>query len=388
MKKRYPRVIEPRLRAASRAFGAVALTGPRRAGKTFCLRKTFPKAEYHLLEDPDVLARVRSDPRGWLDDVRTPAILDEIQNAPELLPYIRTRIDLGKPKPGQWLLTGSQDFSLMQGVTESMAGRAAIFHLLPLSLVELGSWDLLRGGYPEVWLRPRTAELWFRSYVQTYLERDVRQVTAVRDLTTFRRFLGLVASRNGQLLNKTDLAGPLGVSVPTITQWLSILETTGIILLILPYFENFGKRLIKIPKVYFTDTGLLCSLLGLESRAALERSPFIGPVFEAFIASEITKNQLNQGRSRELYFFRDQQGLEVDFIVPRSGELVLVEAKWSRTVLPSDAKNMQALLAHPRLAQARGVVVHPAAKSDKSPHVNLANRVKSSTVEHFLRNEV
>jgi predicted AAA+ superfamily ATPase len=313
--------------------------------------------------------------------------LDEIQNAPELLPYIRTRIDLA-PKPGQWLLTGSQDFSLMQGVTESMAGRAAIFHLLPLSMIELGRWDLLRGGYPEVWLRPRAAELWFRSYVQTYLERDVRQITAVRDLTTFRRFLGLVASRNGQLLNKTDLASPLGVSVPTITQWLSILETTGIILLLPPYFENFGKRLVKMPKVYFTDSGLLCSLLGLEDRAALERSPFLGSVFEAFIASEIAKSQLNQGRSRELYFFRDQQGLEVDFVVPRSGELTLVEVKWSRTVLPSDAKNMQSLLSHPRLAQARGIVVHPASKSERSPHVNLANRVRSSTVEYFLRNEL
>lgn len=388
MKRVYFRAIEPRLKAAARAFGAVALTGPRRAGKTFCLRKAFPKAEYHLLEDPDVLARARADPRGWLDDVRTPAILDEIQHAPELLPYIRTRIDTAGPKAGQWLLTGSQDFSLMQGVTESMAGRAAIFHLLPLSLVELERWDLLRGGYPEVWLRPRAAELWFRSYVQTYLERDVRQVTNVRDLTTFRRFLGLVASRNGQLLNKTDLASPLGVSVPTITQWLSILETTGIILLVAPYFENFGKRLVKIPKVYFTDTGLLCSLLGLESRTALERSPFIGSVFEAFIASEITKNQINHGRARELYFFRDQQGLEVDFVVPRSGELVLVEVKWSRTVLPSDAKNVQALLAHPRLGQARGVVVHPAAKSDELPDVNLANRIRASTVEHFLRDQV
>ncbi|HKQ70723.1 MAG TPA: ATP-binding protein [Polyangiaceae bacterium] len=380
--RRFPRLIAPSLASAARHFSAIVLTGPRRAGKTFCLRTLFPKAEYHLLEDPDVIAGARSDPRGFIEDLRTPVILDEIQNVPDLLPYIRTKIDASPSKKGRWLITGSQDFSLMHGVSESMAGRAAIFHLLPLSQPELGRWDLLRGGYPEVWLHPRAAETWFRSYVQTYLERDVRMVTAVRDLPTFRRFMSLVASRNAQILNKTDIAGPLGVSVPTVAEWLGVLETTGVVFLVPPYFENFGKRIVKTPKVYFADTGLLCSLLGLGDRGALERSPFLGQVFETFVASEIVKRQLNNGRQRELYFFRDQQGLEVDFIVPDSGELRLVEAKWSRTVLPADARNIEALLKTTR-RRTQGMVVHRG--STNSPaDLRLTENVRGLTVERFL----
>ena len=245
------------LARAARSFPAVVVTGPRRAGKTFLLRDVFPKASYHLLEDPDTIARVRADPRGWLGEVETPAILDEIQNVPEILPYVRTSIDRAPSRLGRWLLTGSQDFSLMRGVSESMAGRAAIFQLLPLSVRETGSWDLLRGGFPEVVIRPRRAADWFRSYLQTYLERDVRALLSVRDLATFRRFLALLGTRHGQLLNRTDLATPLGVSVPTISAWLDVLETTGHILLVPPFYENFGKRLIKSPKVYWVDSGLV-----------------------------------------------------------------------------------------------------------------------------------
>ena len=219
-----------------------------------------------------------------------PAILDEVQNVPEILPFVRTLIDRTPSLKGRWLLTGSHDFSLMRGVSESMAGRAAVFHLLPLSFRETGKWDLLRGGFPEVVLRPRTAADWFRSYLQTYLERDVRSLLSVRDLATFRRFIALLATRHGRLLNKTDLAAPLGVSVPTISEWLDVLETTGHLLLVPPFFENLGKRLIKSPKLYWVDSGLVCFLLGLESRAALERSPFMGPVFEGFVASEMVKN--------------------------------------------------------------------------------------------------
>jgi uncharacterized protein len=380
--RHFPRLIAPTIASAARHFAAIVLTGPRRAGKTFCLRTHFPRAEYHLLEEPDVIARVRSDPRGFVEDLKTPVILDEIQNVPDLLPYIRARIDAAPTRKGRWLITGSQDFSLMHGVSESMAGRAAVFHLLPLSQPELGRWDLLRGGYPEVWLHPKTADTWFRSYVQTYLERDVRMVTAVRDLPTFRRFVSLVASRNGQILNKTDIAGPLGVSVPTITDWLGVLETTGIVFLISPYFENFGKRIVKTPKVYFADTGLLCSLLGLRDREALERSPFIGSVFEAFVASEIVKRQINAGRARELYFFRDQQGLEVDFIVPEAGELQMVEVKWSRTVLPADARNIEALRKQGR-RPSKGIVVHLRSANLPST-IRLTERVDAMTVERFL----
>jgi len=219
-----------------------------------------------------------------------------------------------------------------------------VFQLLPLACRESSKVSLLRGGYPEVLARPAAAATWFRSYLQTYLERDVRAVSSVRDLPTFRRFLSLVASRCGQVLNKTDLAAPLGVSVPTITQWLGVLETTAQILIVPPFYDNFGKRLIKSPKVYLADSGLACHLLGVDSTAELAKSPFLGALFEGFIAAEIVKAQVNSGRRRELYYFRDEQGLEVDFLVPgRSGSVSLVECKAGRTVTPAMAASMQRL---------------------------------------------
>lgn len=232
----------------------------------------------------------------------------------------------------------------MHGITESMAGRAAILQLLPFSLAESRKVSLLYGGFPEVLARPKARALWFSSYLQTYLERDVRAITNVRDLVTFRRFISLLATRHGQILNKTDLAAPLGVSVPTIGEWLRILEMTGQIILVPPYFENFGKRLIKSSKVYWGDSGLACYLLGITSQTELERSPFLGPLFEGFVAAEILKSQVNRGERRELYFFRDQQGLEVDFLIPRpNAGLWPVEAKASKTVRPAMAAPLLSL---------------------------------------------
>jgi predicted AAA+ superfamily ATPase len=338
------RKLETALRKARRSFPAVVLTGPRRAGKTSVLRHVVPGADYRLLEDPDVLARVRTDPRGFFDELKGPVILDEIQNAPELLDYVRTRIDAAPRKTGRWFLTGSQESALMQGVSESLAGRAAILNLLPLSVEESPKVDLWLGGFPEVISRPSARDLWFSSYLQTYLERDVRAVTQVRDLATFRRFMGLVASRHGQILNKSDLAGPLGVSVPTIAQWLGVLETTGLLAMIPPYFDNFGKRLIKSPRLYWLDSGLASHLLGLRSRSELERSPFYGALWEGFVAAEIIKRQINAGGRRELYHFRDEQGLEVDFVLPGPrGRLRLVEVKASRTPTPAMARALQSL---------------------------------------------
>ena len=353
-----PRLLGPEIQKAARAFPALIVTGPRRSGKTTLLRALFPRASYHLFEDPDAIARFRADPRQFIEEVRTPAILDEIQNVPEILNYVRTVIDGSPSRKGQWLLTGSQEAPLMQGVTESMAGRAAVFQLAPLSLRESTKVSLLRGGFPEVLNRPSAASIWFRSYVQTYLERDVRAITAVKDLATFRRFIALLASRCGQILNKTELAAPLGVSVPTITHWINVLETTSQIILVPPFYENFGKRLIKSPKVYFMDSGLACHLLGIESEAQLGTSPFLGPVFESFIASEIIKEQSGSGRSRALYFFRDQQGLEVDFVVPLGDrKLSLIEAKASRTVTPEVAGPIVRLAQNTGRYQVSGFVV-------------------------------
>ena len=383
------RTLEPVLREAHRRFPAVVLTGPRRAGKTRLLRHLFPKASYFLMEEPDLVARFRADPRGFLDAVKPPVVLDEIQNVPEVFAHIRARIDRHPSRAGQWLLTGSQEAPLMQGVTESMAGRAAILQLLPLSAHESTRVELLRGGYPEVLARPAAARLWFSSYLQTYLERDVRAIVNVRDLSRFRRFLALLASRHGQILNKSDLAAPLGVSVPTIGHWLDVLEATAQILLVPPYFENFGKRLIKSPRLYIADPGLACHLLGIESRRELQRSPFLGPLFEGLIASEIAKAQLNAGRRRELYHFRDQQGLEVDFVVPGSGGApMLVECKAGRTVTPAMATPLR------RLAEAMGrgkphrpsaslTVVHQPAK-DEPASTALAPGVRALPWRPFI----
>jgi predicted AAA+ superfamily ATPase len=341
-----PRALEPQVVRAARNFPAVILTGPRRSGKTWLLRHLFPKAAYYLFEDPDVVDRFRRDPQGFLDGVRLPVILDEIQHVPEVFNFVRARVDRRPRRTGQWFLTGSQESGLMRQVSESMAGRAAVLQLLPMSARETPKVSLLRGGYPEVLARPTAARLWFSSYLQTYLERDVRSITAIQEPATFRRFLALVASRHGQVLNKTDLAAPLGMSVPAVGRWLDILETTAQVLVVPPYFENVGKRLIKSPKVYIADAGLACHLLGIETQNELEKSPFLGALFEGFIAGEIVKAQLNSGRRRELYYFRDQQGLEVDFVVPgKAGSLRLIEVKAARTVTPSDATPMARLAA-------------------------------------------
>ena len=369
---------------AARHLPALVLTGPRRSGKTTLLRKLFPASQYVLLEDPDVQVRVRSDPRAFLEGLRPPVLFDEIQNTPELLDYVRTLIDLHPRRMGQWLFTGSQEAPLMRGVSESMAGRAAVLQLLPFSLGETAKVTLLHGGFPEVLARPKGRDLWFASYLQTYLERDVRSITNVRDLATFRRFLALLASRHGQILNKTDLAAPLGVSVPTIGEWMSILEVTGQIILVPPYFENFGKRLIKSPKMYVGDSGLACYLLGVTSSPELERSPFLGALFEGFIASEILKSQTERGRRKELYYFRDQQGLEVDFLIPRpNAKLWLVEAKAGKTVRPEMAAPMSSLQRAARNRADRLIVVHRKSQSQISTPA-IAKGVEALDVEEFV----
>jgi uncharacterized protein len=379
------RAILPEVTEAARHYPALVMTGPRRAGKTYLLRHAFPRARYVLLEDPDLQARARSDPRGFLETLRPPVLFDEIQNVPELFDYVRTRIDRAPRKMGQWLFTGSQEAPLMKGVSESMAGRAAILQLLPFSMAETERVSPILGGYPEVLNHPRGRGLWFASYIQTYLERDVRALLAIRDLATFRRFLALLASRHGQVLNRTDIAAPLGVSIPTVGEWLQVLEITGQVILVPPYFENFGKRLIKSPKMYLGDSGLTCHLLGITTQSELERSPFLGPLWEGFVAAEILKSQVNQGRSKELYHFRDQQGLEVDFLFPHGGGLWMVECKASRTVQPAMARPMASLReAMGSRAPGRLAVVHrPAANQPAT--TALAPGIEALPIDAFVR---
>ncbi len=380
-------MLESTVRRAMQAFPAVVLTGPRRAGKTTLLRAMLPDATYVLLEDPDIQSRISVDPRSLLESLKPPVILDEIQNAPQLFNYVRTIIDQHPRRMGQWLFTGSQELPLMKGVTESMAGRAAILELLPMSMTETPKVDIFLGGYPEVLARPRDREMRFNSYLQTYLERDVRTITNVRDLPTFRAFLTLLATRHGQVLNRSDLAAPLGVSVPTIEQWLRILEMTNQILRVPPYFENLGKRLIKAPKVYWLDSGMACFLLSVPSAADLDKSPFLGSLYEGFVAGEICKWQVNRGRRKELYYFRDRQSLEVDFLMPGpGGQTWLIEAKASRTPLPRMAESVDALRRAfvKRQKPVRAMLVHRRSKSTVVRTSAILPGVEARTTEEFV----
>ena len=359
-----PRALESRLRAAAKAFPAIILTGPRRAGKTSLLKRAVTAGSYSLFEDPEVVGRFRADPRAFLDALALPAVLDEVQNVPEIFAHVRARIDAAPRRSGRWFLTGSQEAPLMRHVTESMAGRAAVLHLWPLSASETPKVTLLTGGYPEVLARPKEASLWFSSYVRTFLERDVRAITMVQDLSLFRRFLSVLATRHGQVLNKSDIAAPLGMSVPGIGRWLDVLEATGQVLIVQPWYENAGKRLLKAPKVYIADSGLACHLLGIETADELARSPFRGSLFEGLIASEVAKAQENAGLRREIYYFRDRSGLEVDFVLPApGGRMRLVEVKASATVKSEMAAPMRrvadALVAHfPGRGEPEMFVVH------------------------------
>ncbi len=318
---------------------AILVTGCRQSGKTSLLKKEFPDISYITLDVPLHAQEAAKAGDFFLQKYGTPLIIDEIQYAPELLRYIKVHIDAQRTVNGQFFLTGSQKFSLMEGVSESLAGRIGIMNLYTLSLKELKSLKekmnrntllnhMFLGGYPEIHAANLHPFEFFNDYIATYIERDVRQIVNVKNIRDFDRFLRLLAVRSGQLLSLNSLASDVGVSGHTLKSWLTTLEISNIIHLLPPYYKNLGKRLVKTPKLYFLDTGLLLYLLGIHSVDELLASPLLGSVFETLCFGQIIRYYANKAMQPNVYFFRDAYGHEVDFVIPRGGKLILIEAKW------------------------------------------------------------
>lgn len=340
-----PRQIEPLIHKCLRTFPSVVISGPRQSGKSTLLIQTLRDYNYLSLDDPVTRERAASDPRLFLDTAGERIIIDEIQWAPHLMSYIKMDIDSQREKTGSYVFTGSQQFSLIKNLSDSLAGRIAILDLLPLSCQEkrlaiplpttLGAFThaALRGSYPELTVKSdMDAASWFGSYIQTYLERDVRSLYNIGNLRDFQRFLQLLASRCSQILNMSQFANDLGVSVPTVKNWLSILEAGRIIYLLPPYYSNFGKRVTKAPKVYFLDIGLVCYLTGIRDRDHLLNGPMAGALFENYCIQETIKLFFHRGRRANIYFMRTNNNLEVDLLIEESFQtLIPVEIKLNKT---------------------------------------------------------
>lgn len=381
------RIIEKTLKEAVKSFPAVFIGGPRRSGKT-TLSKAFLKGyNYVLLDEIDVRSLAIEDPRGFLEKYPPPVIIDEIQNAPGLLSHIKARIERDK-KPGQWILTGSQQWALMKGISETLAGRIAILHLLPFSLEEVqdtarlqlsdadklmhflfqasalpkraipvGKW-ILQGGYPEVVLsRGISRKLWFSSYLQTYVDRDVRSYIKQSNLHDFERFVKLLAARTAQELNCSTLSRDIGVSVPTIKSWLTLLEASGIIFFLMPYYKNFGKRIIKAPKCYFIDTGIVSYLVGLQSEQHALSGPMSGALFETACVGQFYKRFSALADPCSLYYYRSTDGLEVDLLIETAQTIYPIEIKLSSTIDYGRVSSLIKWLDLSRIKDARGLVV-------------------------------
>ncbi|HEB57225.1 MAG TPA: ATP-binding protein, partial [Gammaproteobacteria bacterium] len=335
-----PRNTESRLQHFSDGYPVVVVTGPRQSGKSTFVRHAFPEHRYVSLEDLDQREFAETDPRGFLNQFSGGAILDEAQRCPALFSYLQTRVD-ERQRPGEFILTGSQQFGLLSGITQSLAGRAALLTLLPMSYDELqraGKINknldriLFDGAYPPIHDRGLEPHPWYGNYVRTYLERDVRELINVRDLGTFQRFLKLCAGRTGQLLNLSSLANDCGITHNTAKAWISVLEASYIVHLLPPHHQDFNKRLVKTPKLYFLDTGLASWLLGIQNSEQLATHVQRGALFETWVISELLKARYNAGETSNLYFWRDRSGHEVDLLIDQGTHLSPLEIKSGQTI--------------------------------------------------------
>ena len=335
-----PRVAATACAELAESFPIVAITGPRQSGKTTLAQTSFPKKRYVTMEDPDVREAALSDPRGILSTLSEGAIIDEVQRVPELFSYLQGVVDKDRFN-GRFILTGSHQFLLDQQITQSLAGRAGTLKLLPLSYGEmlvgtetmLNSNEILwKGLYPSTAIHEANPRLWFGAYVQTYLERDVRQLINIRDLSSFQTFLRLCAGRTGSLLDIGALCNEASIDYRTAKSWLSVLEASYVIHLLKPYHNNYKKRLVKTPKLYFLDTGLVSWLLGIKEPSQLEQHPLRGHLFETLVFSEILKHQYNQAEPSNLFFWRDSHNNEIDFLLDRGHSRLAIEVKSGQTL--------------------------------------------------------
>ena len=336
------RIAEGRLIKLAQTFRSVAVVGPRQSGKTTLCRAVFPEKPYISLENPDILEYATSDPRGFLAQYSkgNGAILDEIQRAPQLFSYLQQILDETK-ETGLFILTGSNNFLLQENMTQTLSGRIAYLHLLPLSLEELKlsnhiktdyPWHIVAGGYPEVIAKEIAPADWYPNYISTYIERDVRQLKNITNLALFTKLLRMCAGRTGQLLNMTALANDCGIDQKTVASWLSILQSSYIIYLLKPYYNNFNKRITKTNKLYFYDTGVACSLLGIKSAEQIPIHAAKGALFENMIVSELLKDRFNKGENDNLYYWRDKTGNEVDILTGNEEQLTAIELKAGETI--------------------------------------------------------
>ena len=333
----------------AREFKIVSVTGPRQSGKTTLCKHVFRNKPYVSFEDLDILEKAESFPRDFIDDYKDGAVFDEIQRVPGLFNYLQTHVDrVGKNN--QYVISGSNNFLLQQSISQSLAGRAAYIELLPFSLLELQEhWKetkspeffMLNGFYPSIITKQSSAERWLPNYLKTYIERDVRMIRNIENLNLFSKFVKLAAARSGQILNINNLANETGVDNKTINAWISVLESSYIVYRLQPYYNSFNKRVIKSPKLYFYDVGLLCNILGLNNEQSIKSSKMYGAIFENLIISEIKKNRFNKSQYGDMYYLRDSTGNEVDLVLEKEGNLLPVEIKSSAFTTRSDYKNLK-----------------------------------------------
>ena len=356
MEKYFNRKMEKNLESALKQFPVCLITGARQTGKSTLLMHATRSYKYVTLDDPQERQIAIDDPELFLNQHEAPLIIDEIQYAPGLLPYIKMRVDKNRRAYGQYILTGSQTFQVMEGVSESLAGRIAIFHLYPFSWEEIQDIEgrknapfnlqetakqMIHGFYPEAFINPDVdAKTWYGSYLATYIQRDVRNIQSITDLGRFQTFISLLAARAGQLLNLAEVAKECAITQPTAKSWLSILESTYIIYLLRPFHNNRTKRLVKSPKVYFIDTGLLCYLLGITDADSLLKVFDRGSIFENMVIMEGIKRLSYQGDYSECYFYRTANGVEVDLIAKRKGQLEGYEIKFAQTLSKDMVKGL------------------------------------------------